>query len=660
MFYTEGVTIPEGIVVGEEYYPTGTSLPVALDLATVQIEKNIPIFFNHDSNRRIGHTIEMETDGKTLWGKGMLDSISPWIEEISKSFQAGARWQASIGTGLIEVTNKRLIRPGEKITVNGQELTGPFTLLQNAMIREISIVPAGADPKAEILLSTLSKKDTKMNFEEWAAAAGFDLAAIDEKNRAALEAMYNAQNAAAGDPALNAGCDPGDGEKKEEGLTAGCDSEGEKKDEEDLTASTDGGEAPPEEKKKEGLTASIAKPSKPSGVPPLNRAFPSLNRPAVCNTAAEKAGTRSEILQCSALMSSGISGEWLTEKGKYSKRTVDAAEKEHDTSLLFIMGEALRASGFTPDYRNPRAIVDGYRELLKGSAVSTKSFGDINAFSPIIDKQMRYKYERMESLWSKLYRKRSVNNFNKVATVDFDVLGRAKTLAENEDFPNVVLQSSGEEFAVSKQGVVASISFESQINDDMGALSILSDELLNMITDVQTDAFWTCFWGCFATNYTAGKGNKITKKLSVAGLSAAKKAFKSKKNVQGRFLNIPAKHLLVPSALEDVAQHLFDWKWGESNMSGNIHVGAYDVLTDAYMGTEGGYAGASDTGWFMIGDTARYPLGEYAVLKSYETPHIKENWYDHKDALNLRALGTIGFHAYTDNLAAVYSDGTVD
>ena len=657
---TDGIGIPESTLINGEEYPEGARLAAVIDLSTVQLEDNIPIQYAHDSMHHLGHTESVTTDGKTISIVGYFSSPSEWVREVVESAKMGARWQCSVGSGPIDPTQKQLVRAGESLEVNGQRLFGPFTLLKNLRIIEISLVPAGADPGTEVLLGSAVgttdggflretiAKEFKMNFESWCSEKGFTLESLDEANRAALEALYKAETDAAANETVEASGEETPPEEKKEEVQASA----ECPEEEEVKAS--GEETPPEEKKEEEAVKASA-----LGMKRAKGLISSLNTPAASasrNTA--EAPMRSDVLQASALLSVGIEGEWLVKHG-YSRRCVDTADRESgDVSLLSLMGEVLQASGMTPNYRNPRGIVEAYREVLKASAVSTKNFGNVNIFSPILDKQMRYKYERAESIWTQLFRKRTVRNFDEVATVDFDVLGRAKDLAENEDYPEILLKSSGEKYAVSKQGVVAGISFESQISDDMGALDRIGDELVNMIRDVQTDKFWTLFWANKSTIFTGA--NAITKKLTVAGLAAASKALKSKKNANGRFINVPGAILLVPTSLEDIASNLFTLKFGDSTQIENPAMGKYKPISDPYLGTDGGYAGATDTGWFMIADPTRYPLGEFAVMNGYEAPRIKEQWYDHKDALNLRALGTIGFKQYTTNVPAVYSSGTVD
>ena len=583
-----------------------------------------------------------------------MESPSQWREEIVESFKTGARWQSSIGSGIIDPTQKTLIKPGETRHVNGQDLMGPFILLDRLELMEISIVPAGADPQTEVLLASI-QRNVKMTFEEFCASKGFDLTTLDEVNRKALEALYNEVTPKDGDPAQpqeNLEAEEEAEEKKEEKLEA----DGEAEDDEKKESLEADGET--DDEKKEKVQASARLSSAPRGAA---RVFPSLNTPRVGSPSESEIPTRSEVLQASALLNLGIPAEWLASRkgGEFSKRCVDAADRERDTSILSIMGEVLQASGTRPDYRRPFSIISQYKETLQASGVSTKNFGDLNVFSPVLDKQMRYKYEMLDSVWKRLYKKRVVPNFNAVATVDISIEGNAKDLLENEDFPVVMFKSSGQELRTKKQGITAGISFESQINDDMGALNEVGDELLKIIVNMQTRKFWTYFWTWAGTTFTNASHNKIKKALSIDGLSAARKAFRSMKDSNGNFIQCLPMNLIVPLALEDKALEIFHSEWaGEATTRKNIYQHKYDVISDPYLGTDGGMTGATDTGWFLAGDTGAYPIGEYAVLSGFETPKIKKSWYDDKDALMYRALGTIGFTGYTDTLAIVYSDGT--
>lgn len=646
--------------------------PVVLDLSGAAFEKDpSPVLFYHDDWLPIGVTTEQKilangqtgTIGSRTLNEGGVYALWKFTNsgkvaaEVKENIENGFPYEVSVGAMPLEMLE---LGRGETYEVNGYNLQGPAYVATRSVIKEVSICVFGACPgtanlKAARLAGHYQKEENTMeeksvNTAPIAASTSPEViekepanpapiqAAVVEKAEAPIQAKQEdtaeTMRRLSIDTIAKSACVP-NGAKV-------CIDEAEFK-----TV-----KAAQNYAVKNGITADAFQ--KACIEASINRSV----GPVVHTSGF--GGKRSDVVQASALMNLGISGDWLEKKGGFTPACVEAADRERsNVSMLSIMGDAIKATGGTVDYRNPRRIVEDYK-AIHASNVSTSDYGDINVFSPIIDKQMRYRYETLDSIWQRLYRRRVATDFKDVATVDFEVKGRAKDLIENEDFPQVLLTSSGAKFATGKQGIIAGISFESQVNDDMGALQVVAGELVNMIYEEHTEKFWKTFWSVVSTNYTAGKKNKTTKALSVEGLSAAKKLFGGLKNRNGQFIHVVPQFLLVPLALEDVANNLFKWPWaGNATTAGNVHVGKYEVVTDPFLGSEGGITGATDTGWFMVGDTTRYPLGEYVVLAGFETPGVKETWYDHKDALNIRALGTIGFHAYTDKLCAVYSDGTV-
>ena len=646
--------------------------PVVLDLQGATFEKDpSPVLFYHDDWLPIGVTTEQTVLAAGQTGNMGTRSLTEggvyamWkftnsgkvASEVSENIQNGFPYEVSVGAMPLEMLE---LGRGETYEVNGYNLQGPAYVATRSTIKELSICVFGACPgtqnvKAARLAGHHQKEE--INMEEKSVntpiAASTSPEVIEKEPVKTPEPIQAAAVEKAEAPIQAKQEDTAEAMRRLSISTiakTACVPEGAKVCIDEAEFKTV--KAAQNYALKNGITADAFQ--RACIEASINRSVGPVVHTSGCDS------NRSQIVQASALMNLGISGDWLEKKGGFTPSCVEAADRERaNVSMLSIMGDAIKATGGTVDYRNPRRIVEDYK-AIHASNVSTSDYGDINVFSPIIDKQMRYRYELLDSIWQRLYRRRVATDFKDVATVDFEVKGRAKDLVENEDFPQVLLTSSGAKFATGKQGIIAGISFESQVNDDMGALQVVAGELVNMIYEEHTEKFWTTFWSVVSSNYTTGNKNKTTKKLSVDGLSAAKKLFGGLKNKNGQFIHVVPQFLLVPLSLEDVANNLFKWPWaGQENTAGNVHVGKYEVVTDPFLGSEGGITGATDAGWFMVGDTGRYPLGEYVVLAGFETPGVKETWYDHKDALNIRALGTIGFHAYTDKLCAVYSDGTV-
>lgn len=646
--------------------------PVVIDMQGATFAKEpTPILYYHNDWLPLGVTTEQKVSAsaepfqfgtRTLDEPGVfalwkITSSADFAREVQGNIENGFPYEVSIGARPLEMNE---ISKNEKVTVNGVEMQGPLAIATKSEIIEISVCVFGACPgtgnfkasrkvgetqasemegKEGKMESTLKNEPTTPAVEASQAGAGI----VQNPAPVPTEAEIQAKQAQEMETERKKSIDMiAKFAKVEAGTRITLDEAEFKTVNAAKNYALKNGIAA-EAFEKACIEASLSR----SVGPVIHSAAP--------------AGSRSNVLQASALLAVGIPGEWL-EKNGYSAAEVEAADREQSrVGFIPMMGEALQAAGQPVDYLNTHQIIRDFRALQASGTVTT-DFGSTNIFSPILDKKMRYQYGQIDSIWKRLYSKRTVRDFKEIATVDWNISGSGKTLIEDEDYPTVKITSEGEKFATEKQGIVAGISWEMQVNDDMGALGDLGGQLVQILYDEQCDAFWTDFWTNFSTKYnTSPAKNKTTKTLTTAGLSAAKKLFRALKKANGRFINVIPQYLLVPPALEDVAEELMKWAWaGENNTKGNIHQGKYKVWSDPYLGADGGFTsqGASDTGWFMMGDPKRYPLGEFAVLQGFDTPRIVETWYDHKDGLNIRAKGTVGFHGYTTKLAAVYSDGT--
>lgn len=121
---------------------------VYVDIASMQFAPSIPLLFNHSADDVIG-MIESVTkvtnqDGTlSLQAAGKLFvDIDDDAASIVRKAQAGMQWQMSLGG--FDYTEIEY-PSGATVSVNGRSVTGPVTILSNAMLREGSIVALGAD-----------------------------------------------------------------------------------------------------------------------------------------------------------------------------------------------------------------------------------------------------------------------------------------------------------------------------------------------------------------------------------------------------------------------------------------------------------------------------------------------------------------------------------
>lgn len=173
----------------------GFDLGVVIDLQGLDTSTRIPVPIKHNTDDEfiLGQTDEVDgivNDGRTLnlYGDVTADAnLSPSVNRVLVMARNGHQWQASIGAEVVECYD---VPEGETITVNGQQLTGPFTLATRSVLRETSVLGMGADKNTRVVLAQL--RGSTMSFEEWVASLGLDAATLTPEARAALMAQYEA------------------------------------------------------------------------------------------------------------------------------------------------------------------------------------------------------------------------------------------------------------------------------------------------------------------------------------------------------------------------------------------------------------------------------------------------------------------------------------
>lgn len=117
---------------------------VAIDLASLRVPA-VALFalVDHDPVRRAGKLTARIT-GNQLLVAGEFFATTEAGREVAALFSEGAPWQMSVGIQVaVEGRDRR------SVTVNGRTLTVD-TVFRNAVLREVSFVPVGADPETSV------------------------------------------------------------------------------------------------------------------------------------------------------------------------------------------------------------------------------------------------------------------------------------------------------------------------------------------------------------------------------------------------------------------------------------------------------------------------------------------------------------------------------
>ena len=101
-------------------------------------------------------------------------------------------FESSIGAQPVGIVR---LAKGKTEVVNGQTVTGPLYIARPAKLKETSLVNHGADDTTSLhIAAKLFEEDSKMGFDAWLLAKGFDKATLSESQLAPLQAAFDAEN----------------------------------------------------------------------------------------------------------------------------------------------------------------------------------------------------------------------------------------------------------------------------------------------------------------------------------------------------------------------------------------------------------------------------------------------------------------------------------
>jgi hypothetical protein len=206
--------------------------------------------------------------------------------------------------------------------------------------------------------------------------------------------------------------------------------------------------------------------------------------------------------------------------------------------------------------------MDGQRLALWTfqEALTTSDFPLL--FGDVLDRQLLANYREWPVSYPNYAAVKTVPDFRSVRRFAIDgseaVLGQVN---EQEEYPQSNLSETRYTYAVVKYGRKIPFSWEAMINDDLDALKDIPMRFARaarrteerFVTDLLFDSN-----GPDATHVASGNNNILTAALSVAGLQAAFTVLGNQVDADGEPIVIDSAELVVPPALEVVAQNIMN------------------------------------------------------------------------------------------------------
>jgi len=205
-------------------------------------------------------------------------------------------------------------------------------------------------------------------------------------------------------------------------------------------------------------------------------------------------------------------------------------------------------------------------------------------------------------------------------------------------------------------GIMFALTRQMIINDDMGAFTDIPRQIGMGAAEAIADATWglwlrnpvqsdgKTFFHADHGNYVEGADSA----LSIDGLTDAEVTFGKQTKPNGKPLGMPARILLVPTALKVPAEMLMKsvqlnetTTANKDKPSTNPHVGKFEVVSSVYL-SNASFTGASSKAWYLLADPNRLPAIEVAFLNGVDRPTVEKTDADF-NTLGIQFRGYIDF-----------------
>lgn len=138
----------------------GWAYPVIVDLEGIECSQQMPVLDNHgprpDSDRPMRLAVVGQTDragvkGSAFEVEGDFFEKEPAAKDIIRLADQGMKWQASIGASCLE---RDFVAERNEVQVNGRTYEGPLYVSRKTLVREVSFVVIGDDPKTSVVVAS--------------------------------------------------------------------------------------------------------------------------------------------------------------------------------------------------------------------------------------------------------------------------------------------------------------------------------------------------------------------------------------------------------------------------------------------------------------------------------------------------------------------------
>lgn len=325
-----------------------------------------------------------------------------------------------------------------------------------------------------------------------------------------------------------------------------------------------------------------------------------------------------------------------------TKQTLsDEGKLFRNVRLLDMARDLLEARG-----ENTRHL--SAMELAGRALHSTSDFPEILA--NVANKSLRDAYLESPQTFRPFVRQTTVSDFKEISRVQLGDAPKLLEKLENGEYQHGTIGESAEKYSVKEYGRIVAIGRRVLVNDDLGAFGRLVEMFGRQAANLESDLVWGVInanaamadgFALFSSQHSnlAGAGAAP----SVTTLGAGREAMRLQTSLDGSKLNVRPSWLVVPAALETVADQLVASI--SPDVASGVNPFGANGRTPLMAVAEPRLDDASSTAWYLFSDTAAIDMLEMAMLTGEEGPVIDSMIDFDTDGMKLKARHTVGVKA---------------
>ena len=609
----------------------------------------VPMLDTHDRStvqKQLGSCRELHIEGDKLIGRNYF-SNSEAAEHSWTLTREGHLKDNSIGYRII---NSVIIESGQTAEVEGQSFTAPenrdLRIVTEWEVKENSVCPIGADDAAKNrnVNNISDRKDITMKeFKTWLKTRGLDYDTLNEQQRTALHADYDAEQ-----ERTDGGRQTTDGQRATSDESQATSHESRVTNHESRTTSDDSqpdaqqiaSDAVKQERERVNAIRALAGDDVPDELiercisegtqiddvrsqvlDAVRKARPKVAAPAGIVNSSEM--TR-QTIEDAMLLRAGFEDVILADKTEGVKRA-EIAEKVRDINLLDVCRHAIMLEGQT--------IPAGREDTIR-AAFSTSSLSII--LGAIVNKSLLKGYNDVPQTWRKWCNIGSVSDFKTITRARLTDTGSLEEVGSGGEVKYGGAEEEYEQYNIATYAKNFAITRVQIINDDLGALTRQPRNMGIRANQKVADLVYTSLLANGNMQdgtalFHADHSNLNTgAALTATNLRAAVTAYYKQTDKAGKPIGIAPKYLVVPPDLMLTAMELI--KSAAIILAGSTDTerGAHNVLADLMLEvvsdprmSNSTFTGYSTTTWYLTADPRVTDTLEVAFLNGKQTPTLE-------------------------------------